>query len=160
MLTYKKGDATNPDFKADETCIIMHCCNNIGAWGAGFTHALDCKWPHVGAAYRSQPKSQLRLGHVQFVRADDNIVVANIIGQHGIISQRSATPPIRYTALGLGFDRVANYAKEIAATTNAAVTVACPRLGAGLAGGVWETIEGLIESNLCSYGIDVTVYDL
>lgn len=159
MLTYKKGDATRPDVAAGQVSIIMHCCNDIGAWGAGFTGALDRKWPHVGAAYRSQPRSELRLGAVQFVQAEDNIIVANIIGQSGIVGPRNATP-VRYTALGLGFHRVEQYAKELANTANVKVSVVCPRLGAGLAGGVWETIEGLIDSNLCSCGINVTVYDL
>jgi hypothetical protein len=33
-------------------------------------------------------------------------------------------------------------------------------MGARLAGGQWEVIAEIIESELCNYGLRVTVYDL
>jgi hypothetical protein len=33
-------------------------------------------------------------------------------------------------------------------------------MGARLAGGQWGIIAEIIESELCDYGLDVTVYDL
>lgn len=33
-------------------------------------------------------------------------------------------------------------------------------MGAGLAGGDWQTISAIIEDELCSHGVNVTVYDL
>jgi len=35
-----------------------------------------------------------------------------------------------------------------------------PRIGAGLAGGDWDTIEAIITEELCAHDIPVTVYDL
>ena len=35
-----------------------------------------------------------------------------------------------------------------------------PRIGCGLAGGTWDKIEPLIQSNLSDKEIAVTVYDL
>ena len=34
------------------------------------------------------------------------------------------------------------------------------RKSAGLAGGDWQTISAIIEDELCSHGVNVTVYDL
>jgi hypothetical protein len=38
-------------------------------------------------------------------------------------------------------------------------TIHMPRIGAGLAGGNWETISQLVREELCARGISVTVYD-
>jgi hypothetical protein len=35
-----------------------------------------------------------------------------------------------------------------------------PRIGCGLAGGKWEEIEPIIDEELISIGVVVTVYDL
>jgi hypothetical protein len=49
---------------------------------------------------------------------------------------------------------VAAFAQE------AGVTVHMPRIGAGLAGGKWDTISSIIESELTTNSIPVMVYDL
>lgn len=50
LLNYVKGDATSP--QGDGTKAIVHVCNNIGAWGAGFVMAISRRWPEPEAAYR------------------------------------------------------------------------------------------------------------
>jgi hypothetical protein len=35
-----------------------------------------------------------------------------------------------------------------------------PRIGVGLAGGDQQIISAIIEDELCSHGVNVTVYDL
>jgi hypothetical protein len=35
-----------------------------------------------------------------------------------------------------------------------------PRIGCGLAGGRWELIDPIIDDELVTRGVDVTVYDL
>ena len=39
-------------------------------------------------------------------------------------------------------------------------SVHMPRIGAGLAGGNWSTIEKIIKDTLVAAGIEVNVYDL
>ena len=48
--------------------------------------------------------------------------------------------------------------RDLALTYNASIHM--PRMGARLAGGQWELIAEIIESELCNYGLQVTVYDL
>lgn len=151
-IQYIKGDATNPI--GDGKKIIIHCCNDIGAWGAGFVIALSRKWPVTKSEYLKWHKSKnsFKLGSVQFVKVEDNIIVGNMIGQHGI-GNRNKTPPIRYSAIEKCLEKV-----QIAASRNNA-SVHAPKFGAGLAGGEWKTIEALIIKCLSSQNISVTIYN-
>jgi O-acetyl-ADP-ribose deacetylase (regulator of RNase III) len=87
------------------------------------------------------------------VQVGPNTWVANVIGQHGLRSG-GRKPPIRYEAVEQCLAKVAEKARELAASVH------MPRIGCGLAGGRWERIEPLIVKTLCEAGIPVTVYDL
>lgn len=156
-INYLKGDATNPI--GDGKKIICHICNNIGGWGAGFVLALSKKWSEPEARYRAWYKSQdqsFKLGNVQFVVVEEDIVIANMIGQHltyPIIDKDGKTvPPIRYNSLEVCLNKVADYAKE----NNCSVHM--PKIGAGLAGGDWNRIESLINKCLVEKDIPTYVY--
>lgn len=62
-------------------------------------------------------------------------------------------PPIRYEATEEALSKVAQEAIAKSASVH------MPRIGAGLAGGKWEIIEGLVIKQLCEKEITVTVYD-
>jgi hypothetical protein len=93
------------------------------------------------------------LGQVQFVQVDQQLWVANLIGQHDI-RPHGGVPPVRYEAIHEGLRRVAAFAQEVGATVH------MPRIGAGLAGGKWDEISPIIETELTTNGIPVLVYDL
>lgn len=146
-IKYVKGDATRPI--GDGNKIIVHVCNDIGGWGAGFVLALSRRWDAPEKAYRSLSKEDLKLGNVQLVRVEEDIVVANMIGQH-LCWAENGKPPIRYNAIAKALKEV----NEHAVANNA--TIHCPRFGAGLAGGDWNMIEKIIRDAVT---VDVTVYD-
>jgi O-acetyl-ADP-ribose deacetylase (regulator of RNase III) len=154
-IKYVTGDATNPVGPGKR--IIAHCCNDAGFWNAGFVRALSQRFHQPERDYRRWARGltpvPFRLGQVQFVRVQPGLCVANIIGQSGIRSA-SNSKPIRYDSLREGLARV----RLLALPHNASVHM--PRIGAGLAGGGWETISAIIEDELCSHGVNVTVYDL
>jgi O-acetyl-ADP-ribose deacetylase (regulator of RNase III) len=50
MITYLKGDATVPQAKG--TKLIVHVCNTLGGWGAGFVLAISKRWEQPEAMYR------------------------------------------------------------------------------------------------------------
>ena len=153
-ISYVVGDATAP--LGDGKKIIVYCCNNEGAWGAGFVLALSRRWIQPEACYLEWAhqcgRRKLPLGDVQLVDVSGDIAVANIIGQ--ILSYNHKAPPIRYEALASGLKRVAGFALARGATVHA------PRLGCGLAGGSWERVSAILEMELCARGIAVTIYDL
>lgn len=156
MINYVIGDATYP--QGDGRKLIIHCCNDRGVWGAGFVTALSKRWKQPERDYREwmgdRDDGYLMLGQVQFCMTDDeNIRVANIIGQEGIRS-RSNLMPVRYSALMQGFKTCMLFARAYGASVHG------PRLGAGLAGGSWPAIERLLEVEIASHGVSVTIYDL
>jgi O-acetyl-ADP-ribose deacetylase (regulator of RNase III) len=156
-LTYLKGDATEP--VGDGHKYIIHCCNDLGLWGAGFVLALSNKWEAPEKAYLSlfaEDETPPFLGAFQPVEVETDITVVNIIGQHGV-QRIQGIPPIRYEAIRTALK---NLRGHILFQSRFPVTsVHMPRMGAGLAGGDWEIIESMVIEELCNHGISVTVYD-
>lgn len=175
MITYLTGDATHPQVEGSK--IIAHVCNDVGAWGRGFVLSLSSRWPEAEHAYRRWYQDQentlvnpelsdtmtigvrLATGNVQYVRVDrydngdyfDFTYVANMVGQHGIMT-KDGVPPIRYDALKRCLIDVAGFARDL----NASIHM--PRIGCGLAGGRWSEVEKIIERILGEF--HVYVYDI
>lgn len=146
MITYLKGDATEP---CKTPAVIVHVCNDLGKWGAGFVLALSKKWRGPELAYRT--KKNYELGQVNAVYVDSDIMVANMIAQSGTRSKDNPVP-LRKKALAeclLAVDKLAS-------ANN--MSVHMPRIGCGLAGGKWEEVEQII--NLILDDAEVFVYDL
>jgi len=157
MIKYVIGDATSPQGEGNR--MIVHVCNDKGAWGAGFVLALSKKWKNPESSYRAIRPADRILGTVQIVLVEPSIYVVNMIAQHDIKAtfvpfRKGVTPvpPIRYDALLECLKKVAVHAK----TLNASVHM--PRIGCGLAGGNWYTVERIINEALPD--VDVIVYDL
>ena len=106
LITYIKGDATNPQAKGEK--IICQINNTLGKWGKGFVMSISRKWPKAREEYLKWYNSgeDFSLGRVQFVPVAPYITVANMIGQQGI-KTGSNGPPIRYKAVedGSGLDK-------------------------------------------------------
>ena len=162
QITYVTGDATVP--QGDGHKVIVHCCNNVGVWGAGFVMALSRKggpWlrPEVEyknwAAKNGSEKFRSMLGALQLVPVENDIVVGNILGQESVGHDNDGKPPIRYEAIRTGLRLVAQYQKN----KEEDLSVHMPRMGCSLAGGSWAKIEEIINETLIAKGIPVTVYD-
>jgi O-acetyl-ADP-ribose deacetylase (regulator of RNase III) len=174
-IKFLKGDATNPTAKGKK--IIVHICNDVGGWGKGFVMAISKRWKQPEIEYRNWCKnkvleltdtvqfirlesrdkysneSKFELGNVQFVKATNDIWIANMIAQRDIRPSKDGIPPIRYTYVRECLERVRQFAKR----QNASVHM--PRIGCGLAGGQWTKIEEIVNDNLIAHEIETTVYD-
>ena len=152
-IRFVKGDATSP--ACDGARLIVHVCNDLGKWGKGFVLAISRRWKAPEQAckawFGAMPPPAL--GDVQFVAVEPSIIVANLIGQHGVATRGSRTPPVRYDAIRIGLAKVATQARASGASVHV------PRIGCGLAGGDWMRIEPLIVETLSAAGVEVTVYD-
>jgi O-acetyl-ADP-ribose deacetylase (regulator of RNase III) len=168
LITYLKGDATEPVYQAGSNAIIAHICNDVGAWGAGFVLALSSKWHRPETWYRVH-SDNLELGRIQLVPVGIGLYVCNMIAQEsvGFIDGRE---PIRYDALIMCLRKLNRWIKDKAARENPPVasrndylifgqpfSVHMPKIGTGLGGGRWEIIEPIINIELAS--LPVTVYD-
>jgi|SRR5688572_4307678 len=153
-IEYVKGDATSPSCEGNK--IIVHVCNDIGGWGRGFVLAISAKWKDPEENYRSWYLSGINfgLGEAQFVKVESDIWVANLIGQRDIKPGKDGIPPIRYAAVAMALDKVADKTLELTASVH------MPRIGCGLAGGTWDKMEEIVLEKLTNKGIEVTVYDL
>lgn len=146
-LNIKIGDAVYPT--GSENKIIAHICNNVGAWGGGFTKPLTRRWVQPKFNYRQLKKREL--GSVQFISVELDITVANMIGQ---VFHHRQGPPIRYDAVRKALKTVAQEALRNEASIH------MPRIGCGLAGGKWSEIEPIVYEELVNAGVHVYVYDL
>ena len=149
-ITYKVGDATQPDARP---AVIAHICNDVGGWGAGFVLAISKRWKAPEAAYREwyARGEGFELGAVQLVEVEPGLYVANMIAQRDIRSH-GGVPPIRYEALHRALDAL----DEMVAPET---TVHMPRIGCGLAGGSWDEVSTIIDETLVAAGREVVVYD-
>lgn len=153
-MIYVTGDATDPQGSGPK--IIVHCCNDAGGWGAGFSGAISSRWRTPELEYRRSRAilGGLTLGDVQIINVHADIWVANLIGQHGYGRPSSPGYPfVRYDSLRHGLARVAAIALDKAASVH------MPRIGCGLAGGEWHLVEPIIREELEERGVTVTVYD-
>lgn len=165
MINYVNGDATLPTGSGNK--LIVHIVNDLGKWGNGFVVALSKRWKMPELAYRewykNKSKNDFISGAIQVVAVEPDIHVVNMIAQHGISMYikngivdeiAEEVPPIRYDALHDCLSKVCAIAKKHN------MTVHGPRFGAGLAGGDWTLIEKIINDELISNGVSVTIYDL
>lgn len=165
MIKYINGDATYP--QGEGIKIIVHIVNDLGAWGNGFVIAISKRWKKPELSYREWHKDRAQndfiSGSIQIIKVEDDIYVANMIAQHGISKYIKGgmmdditpeVPPIRYEALRECLKKVCIIAKKHNASIHG------PRFGAGLAGGDWSIIEQIINEELISQNVNVTIYDL
>lgn len=149
MIHYLRGDATKPQGKGPK--IIAHICNDAGGWGAGFVMAISARWPEPEKAYREWAVSKTSGGQpfalraVQYVQVEPDLWVANMIAQTGYGTPDR--PPIRYDALR-------ECLKTLAIPDG---SIHMPRIGCGLAGGDWASVEAVIKETLSHR--EVFVYD-
>lgn len=154
-LNVVKGDATDP--KGDGNKIIVHVCNDAGAWGAGFVMAISRRWKapedmyHKWRTGKVKAQTPFQLGEVQFVSVGGSLWVANMIAQ--TLDIRDTSPPIKYAELKKCLMQVATEAKRLKASVH------MPRIGCGLAGGTWEEVGPIVQETLIDQGVEATVYD-
>jgi hypothetical protein len=166
-IQYLSGDATDPNLGQDMQTmhIIIHCCNNKGAWGSGFVLALNKLSPEPKRMYKKM--APYKLGDIAFVKIKSNLLVANIIGQDGY--GRNHRKYVKYWAIKDACEELVKLLPSLAPPRPYPLSdcqhpynvhIHAPRLGAGLAGGEWEEIEMILQRVFCDQNIPVTIYDL
>ncbi len=149
-MCYISGDATNPKLKKNQKCIIVHCCNNIGVWGAGFTGSISKKWTRPEAMYLK--KKSYVLGNIELISVENNIQICNMIGQRGVKSP-SNPEPVNYKAIEIGLKTLSAYMN-----LNKVKVLVMPKIGCGLAGGKWTEIEPIIKEAFRKSRVTINVY--
>lgn len=145
MVTTVKGDV----FRSGAG-IIAHGCNCRGGYGSGVAGIMARKYPKARNAYIEKFQTEgWQLGDVQFV-GFASIVIANCATQKAYLPR--GRRHVDYDAIRTCMIKVKEFAKV------SGLTVAMPKIGAGLAGGDWGTIKKILKEVFTDY--DVTVYHL
>lgn len=148
-----KGDLL--DTKAD---LIAHGVNSKGKFASGVAGAIAKKWPIVKKEYLYKYKSvKWYLGEVQIVCANSYDshypLVANMCTQENYGNDGKLY--LSYSALQSCLNSVLSYAQAND------LTVAMPKVGAGLAGGDWFKIYDILyELSLKYDSVAIEVYEL
>lgn len=163
MINYLIGDAVKPQYEGFK--VIIHCVNNIGFLGSGFSGAIKEKYPEVREKYYEWSKYKILLGELLVVFIKDDLCIANLVAQNGIIS-RANPKSINYSALLNAMKKLDNWLKSLMKARYfismkrdmEKISIHCPRLGSGLSRGSWEVVESLILTAWKDF--DVYIYDL
>jgi O-acetyl-ADP-ribose deacetylase (regulator of RNase III) len=148
MIKYVQGDL----FEAPED-LIAHGCNCRNGFGSGVAAAMARKYPKAKAEFHDKfEEDGWRLGDVQFVQlvAKDHKYIANCATQYAYLPR--GVKHADYDAIRTCMEKVKEFAKA------KSLTIAMPKIGAGLAGGDWTVIEKILEEVFSDY--DATVYYL
>lgn len=134
MIEYIKGDATSPVCDG----VLVHVCNDVGAWGAGFVLSLSARYPETKDLYKSHDGS-LYLGMCIPQRLSENLRVVHMIAQSGLKSKNNPHP--------LSMEHLKECLTKVSKRYPDSV-IHMPKIGSGLGGGDWSVIEGVIESSM------------
>lgn len=153
-LKYIVGDVREPIGEGNK--FVAHCVNSVGIMGSGVARALFEKWYKVRSDYLEWAKEEdFKLGNIQFVKVEKNIVVVNMVGQEGVGFDKRENPPIRYEAMRSCLQKLAEKALQYHASVNLPYKIGCD-----LAGGSWDIVEPMIIEELCAKDIEVIIYDI
>jgi len=147
MIKYVIGDLLGAPQK-----VIIHGCNSHGVMGSGVAKVVRERWPNVYEVYALKHKVfGLNLGDIIPVATLDGKIVVNCITQDSY--GKDGTRYVDYDAVAKCFDQLNERAIDWEVTE-----MALPRIGAGLGGGDWDTIEQIIVRSAKNYM--PVVYDL
>jgi hypothetical protein len=166
QINYVTGDL----FKlapGDKPIVIPHICNDLGKWGSGFVVPLGQEFPRAKAEYLRWAEEQFdhernipfERGQVQIVRVAQQVFVANMVAQKGLISPDNPHP-IVYSALYNCMVKL--FHQLIEPWKGDPMSICAPKFGSLRAGGDWGVIEKLIVNNwvLVPPHPPVTIYSL
>jgi O-acetyl-ADP-ribose deacetylase (regulator of RNase III) len=135
MIQYQTGDVCEA-LRKGEIDVLIHGCNAQGVMGSGIAKQIKEQFPLAYTIYKRQERHYgLSLSNFSTAKIEDNKFIVNLITQDQYLPR--GVCHLDYDALELGL-------KEIDKLFHCG-KIGMPKIGAGLAGGDWEKIEGIIN---------------
>ena len=153
-IEYRKGDLFS--YVPGYHTILAHGVNCQGVMGSGVAKTFKEKYPRAFDDYIHFLKcfdnyGCAPIGEVCFTRVGNDLTLASMFTQE--FYGKDGKKYMSYEAFFNSFLQVADYFVES--------TIVMPKIGAGLGGGDWEIIEGLINIILENRPkVDVIVFEL
>lgn len=152
MIKYKHGDLL--EFTEDA---FGHGCNCMSTMGSGVAKAVRAKWPlmYEIADCKSSMNPQEKLGKYTWIELEEGKIGYNIYSQFDFRGRNVGKMDLDYGALESGVTGVC-----LDLVNREKKTLALPKIGAGLAGGDWKVIEGILKRVSDTTEIDITIYEI
>ena len=147
-MQYIKGDILS-GIDPKKRTVILHGCNCFHKMGAGIAKYLSLKFPDILIMDQTQTKyaDEKKLGHYTGSIVMPGLTILNCYTQYHYGTRFGV--PVNYPAIEHCLQRVSDIAKHFD-------DIRAPRIGCGLAGGNWATVEKLFMKHLPQ----VTIYYL
>lgn len=122
--------------------VIIHGCNCFNTMGSGIAAQIRSKYPQAYKAdcqTKKGDKSKLGTFTTAGCQLDTShpFIIVNLYTQYGY---NPRSKPCDYHAISEGFKRIKHHFSG--------VRIAYPQIGAGLAGGDWDVISEIIDTQL------------
>lgn len=141
--------------------VIAQCCNCQNTMKSGIAPLIARAFPEAHAADQATAKgSKDKLGHFSVgVVEEPKLLVYNLYGQFGYWNRRQGKMDLSYEALDKSLSGMRSdiITRGLVRDLKGHVRVGVPKMGAGLAGGDWNIISGMIESYLGIFDLTVVV---
>lgn len=160
-LQYKIGDLLRAAH-AGEVQVIAHGCNCFNTMGSGIAPQIAKAYPSAYDADQATRKgSAYKLGCYSY-GTENGLHIFNLYTQFGYWGRNEGKRDLNYPALELALFKMAHALKNALYPNGSHehIVVGLPKIGAGLAGGDWNIISGLIKQHLVDEGIKVVIYML
>lgn len=154
VIKYKNGDVVLAALKG-EIDVLIHQCNCFNNMGAGIAPKIARAFPDAKLKDQATVRGDInKLGTYTVSHKNSNCSVVNVYGQYHWRKRKDGKINTDYKALEealttLG-DRLRKYKPD--------AKVGLPKIGCGLGGGDWTTVEKIL--NKCLFDLDVTVFTL
>lgn len=168
-IVHKRGDVFTSQAE-----IIVHGVNCRGGFGSGVAGEIARRFPKARNLYLKKFNTDgWRLGDIQVCYMPSTPIEKLIpviqeelwidrIQHYPIFIVNAATQDtygrigvhVNYEAVRQCFEKTLEFAESYG------FNVACPKIGTGLGGGDWQTIESIITSTIEKYKVDIEIYTL
>jgi len=134
--------------------VIIHGCNCFNVMGAGIAKQIADTFPDAYEADQATEKGNIwKLGTFIAVEINPNLTVINAYTQYTHWEPRA----VDYCAIRDVFDNLNTALWQTTLFTQSSPRIGIPKIGAGLAGGDWDTIGPIIEK--AAPDLDLTVVE-
>lgn len=119
--------------------VIIHGCNCEHKMGAGIAKSIRAEFPEAYAADKATRNHISKLGSISHATTKSGLVVVNAYTQ---VYASTKSPMLSYAAVRSCFREIRE------AFGGRGLRFGYPKVGAGLAGGDWGRISGVIDKEL------------
>ncbi len=149
MITYVNGDLLKMAEEGNFD-VIGQCANCFCTMGSGIAPLIKAKFPEAYAVDCATKKGdEAKLGTISYTE-NTNPIVVNLYGQFDYTGRRSGKMDLDYVALKSALILMKEkFSKK---------RFGFPKLGAGLAGGDWTIIEGILQEVFAGEYVTIVNY--